>query len=64
MLFKKKDSSGFRLACVKNQRENELKSKMLRFIVFRDVEISTYKKKILPVNNFDWMIVKLRMYAT
>ena len=37
---KKKDSNGFRLARIKNQSENEMQSKMRRFLVFRDVEIS------------------------
>ena len=47
-----------------NARINRSK-KMWRFIVFRDVEISTWqKKKIYHVNNFDWMNVKLCMYAT
>ena len=38
---------------------------MRSFAAFRDVEISTKKKKEVDhANSFDWMIVKLPMYAT
>ena len=60
----KKNSSGFRLACVKNQREIKSEMKNAAFYSFRDVEISIKKEKMYPVNNFYWMIVKLCTYAT
>ena len=62
---KKNDSNGFRLASVKNQRENNLESENAVFYSFlRRRNFHLKKKKIYHVSNFDWMIVKLRMYAT
>ena len=59
------DANGFRLARVKNQREIELESKDAVFYSFsRRRNFHLNKKKIYRVKNFDWMIVKLCMYAT
>ena len=58
-------SNGFRLARVKNQRENKLEIKNAAFYTFsRRRNFYLKAKKLYLVNNFDWMIVKLSMYAT
>ena len=56
---KKKDSNCFYLACVKNQRENELESKKVAFYSFSRRPNFQLKEKIYHVNNFGWMIVKI-----
>ena len=61
---KKEYSNGCRLALLKNQRENNLESKNAAFYSFLRRRNFHLKKKIFYVNNFDRMIVKLRMYTT
>ena len=61
----KKNSNGFCLTRVTNQCENEKELKDAAFYSFssrRNFHLE--KKKMYHVNNFNWMIVKLRMYAT
>ena len=60
---KQKNSNGFRLARVKNQPENKLESKNAAFYSFLRRQNFHLRKKLYHVNNFDWMIVKLRVYA-
>ena len=59
------DSNGFRSVRVKNQRENKLEMKNADFHSFLETsKFPPKREKTYLVNNFDWMIVKLRMSAT